>query len=125
MSKRSARGSIVLVTSIVAIMIFGLSAVSAQQGRPAVHEQEIFCLGMSAGQFCVAGSAEVLELEGEKRESWIESTRKYNAVVAAAQREFLEEAKATLSTEEYARVEPWFDRSVNALLNQLLLAEEE
>ena len=124
MWKQTGRGS-VLVTSVVAIMMFGLSNVSAQQGRPTVHEEDIFCLGMSAGQFCVAGSAEVLDLEGEKREGWMDSTRKYNAAVAAAQRDFLQEVRATLSPEEYARVEPWFDRSVNALLNQLLLAEEE
>ena len=122
MSMRSARGSVVLATSIVAIMLFGLSAVSAQHDG---EEQEIFCLGKSTGQFCVHGSADILELEGAKRESWSEATRQYNAAVAAAQRQFLEEANAILSAEEYARGEPWFDRSVNALLNQLLLAEEE
>ena len=33
----------------------------------------------------------------------------------------MQEAKATLSLEEFTRVETWFDKGLNAVLNQLLL----
>ena len=84
--------------------------------------QEIFCLAKSAGQLCNHGSADVLKLDGVKRQGWNEAANRYNKAVDAATKQLLEEAKTILSPAEFARVEKWFDKSLNAQLNRQLLA---
>lgn len=90
-------------------------------GGQATAKPEIFCEGLSAGQLCLHGSIEVLKLDAERQTKWREAGRRYNQGVDAATKEFLQEVKALLSPAEYARVERWFDKSVNAYLNQQLL----
>lgn len=77
---------------------------------------------MSTGQLCTPGTAAILRLEGAKRERWSAIARKYNQGVAAATKPFLEEAKATLSPQEFATVEKWFAHSVNEQLNAQVIA---
>ncbi len=99
------------------------AGVRSAQGQTREHNQpEIFCLAKSAGQLCNHGSAEVLKLDGAKKERWTEAANRYNKAVDAATKQLLEDAKATLSAEEFATVQKWFDKSLNAQLNRQLLA---
>ena len=81
------------------------------QGQRGQHKPEVFCEGLSAGQLCLLGTADVLKLQGAKKDRWNEISRQYNNAVDAATKELLQEAKATLSLEEFTRVETWFDRA--------------
>lgn len=109
--------------------VFGVALLSAeaQSSNPASSQsstakQEVFCEGMSAGQLCPTGSSAVLRLEGAKKERWLAATKKYNDAVDAATKTFLADAKTTLSPQEYASVEKWFDKNLNVLMNQQLLS---
>lgn len=64
---------------------------------------------------------DVLKLDGEKRQQWTGAARRYNQAVSAATKQLLADAKTTLSPEEFAKVERWFDKNLNLLLNQILL----
>lgn len=114
---------------MVMVAIVGVAALSADaqnssqaQGQSPAAKQEVFCEGLSAGQLCPTGSSAVLRLDGAKKERWLAATRKYNQAVDAATKAFLADAKATLSPQEYASVEKWFDKNLNVLMNQQLFS---
>lgn len=120
---RTARTTIWLV--FVGVLYVGLLSAKAQDTKPTqtqAAKPEVFCEGMSAGQLCPTGSSAVLKLEGAKKERWLAATNKYNQAVDAATKAFLADAKATLTPQEYASVEKWFDKNLNVLMNQQLLA---
>src|SRR5262249_3067942 len=81
---------------------------------------EVFCMSKSAGQLCMQGSADILKLDGAKRQRWNKAVRRYNETVDAATKQLLDEARELLSPEEYAKAEKWFDKSVNTQFNQAL-----
>jgi len=93
-----------------------------QQAQAAGHPAEVFCSHLSTGQLCTPGTAQILKLEGAKRDRWSESARTYNQAVAAATKQFLDEAKKTLSPQEFATVEKWFAHDVNEQLNRQVIA---
>lgn len=111
---------------IAAVMGIALLSAEAQNSSPtqspSAAKQEVFCEGLSAGQLCPTGSSAVLRLEGAKKERWLAATKKYNDAVDVATKTFLAEAKATLSPQEYASVEKWFDKNLNVLMNERLLS---
>jgi hypothetical protein len=88
----------------------------AQSSKP-----EVFCEAKSAGQLCLHGSITTLRLDDARRDRWMTAGRRYNEAVDQATTRFLAEAKAFLTPEEYAVVERWFDKGLNAVLNQHLL----
>ncbi len=92
------------------------------QGQAAGHPEEVFCSHMSTGQLCTPGTGKILKLDGAKKDRWSAVAKKYNQGVAAATKQFLEEAKATLSPQEFATVEKWFAHSVNEQLNAQVMA---
>jgi hypothetical protein len=77
---------------------------------------------MSTGQLCTPGTAAILKLEGAKRDRWSAIARTYNQGVAAATKQFLADAKATLAPQEFAIVEKWFTPEVNEQLNRQVIA---
>src|SRR5262249_33244773 len=85
---------------------------------------EIFCVAKSAGQLCTHGSADILKLDGTKRQRWSKAVHRYNETVDAGKKQLLDEAREMLSPEEYAKVEKWFDKSAITQLNQALLANQ-
>lgn len=93
----------------------------AQHQEP---EREIFCSHLSAGQLCLGGTPNVLKLEGAAKQRWTDAGRRYNQAVDAATKQLLADAKTTLTPEQYATVQKWFDKGVNELLNQLLLGSQ-
>lgn len=117
---------------IVALAIVVGASVLWAQGQAGGHQQqaqaaaghpaEVFCSHLSTGQLCTPGTAQILKLEGAKKDRWTESARKYNQAVAAATKQFLAEAKGTLSPQEFATVEKWFAHEVNDQLNRQVLA---
>ena len=107
-----------LVLALAALI--GAGALAAQTPK-----REVFCEGLSAGQLCLSGTPRELKLEGAKREQWAEAGRQYNKSVDAATKQLLAQAKTILSPEEYARVEKWFDKGLNVVLNQVLIGEQD
>jgi len=85
---------------------------------------EVFCMAKPAGQLCTHGSADILKLDGAKKQRWNAMARRYNKAVDTATKQLLDEAKEILSPAEYAQVEKWFDKSVNTQLNQALVANQ-
>lgn len=99
----------------------------AQHNQQAKHQEpelEVFCSGLSAGQLCLHGSPNVLKLDDAKKERWTVAGRQYNKAVDTATKQFLADAKTFLSPEEYASVEKWFDKGLNAVLNQQLIGNQ-
>lgn len=117
---------------IVALAIVVGASVLWAQGQAGGHQspgqaaghpaEEVFCSHLSTGQLCTPGTAAILKLEGAKREHWSQVARTYNQAVAAATRQFLDEAKKTLSPQEFATVEKWFAHDVNEQLNRQVIA---
>lgn len=110
-------------------MVVGVGALWAQgqsghqpQAQAAGHPEEVFCSHMSTGQLCTPGTAAILKLDGAKRDRWSAIARKYNDGVGAATKQFLADAKTTLSSQEFAIVEKWFAHSVNEQLNAQVIA---
>ena len=94
-----------------------------QQAQAAGHPaEEVFCSHLSTGQLCSPGTAAILKLDGAKRERWSAIARKYNQGVAATTKQFLEEAKAMLSPQEFSTVEKWFTHDLNEQLNRQVMA---
>lgn len=85
---------------------------------------EVFCPAKPTGQLCGHGTADLLKLSGEKRQKWAEAVGRYNKAVAAATKQLLEDSKPVLSPEEYAQVEKWFAKGLNAGINRLVAAKE-
>lgn len=117
-----------LALVMTAGVLLGQAQSSGHQGQ---HRQtapsgapEIFCLAKPAGQLCTHGSADVLKLDGAKRERWNAAARHYNRTVDGATKQLLDDAKEILSPEDFAKVQKWFDKSLNAQLNRQLLADE-
>jgi hypothetical protein len=87
-------------------------------------KREVFCEGLSAGQLCLSATPRELKLEGAKRDQWVEAAREYNKTVDAATKQLLARSKTVLSADEYARVEAWFDKGLNVVLNQVLIGNQ-
>lgn len=100
----------------------GATAVGKSSGGD--MSQAIFCPAKSTGQLCTHGTSDVLKLSGTKRQSWTDAQNRYNKAVEAATKQLLEDAKATLSPEEYTQVENWFAKGLNPEINRLLAAKE-
>jgi len=101
----------------------GQSGGHQQQAQATGHpEQEVFCAHLSTGQLCTPGTARIPRLDGSKRDPWNEMARRDNEAVAAATRQLLEDAKTTLSPQEFAMVEKWFGHEINEQLNRQVLA---
>lgn len=115
MTKKAATlGLLVALTAFV-----GASVLVAQTPK-----REVFCEGLSAGQLCLSATPRELKLEGAKREQWVQAAREYNKSVDAATKQLLARSKTVLSPEEYARVEAWFDKGLNVVLNQVLIGDQ-
>ena len=99
----------------------GQQAQHKQQAQHQEPEREIFCSHLSAGQLCLGGTPNVLKLDGAAKQRWTDAARRYNQTVDAATKQLLSDAKTTLTPEQYATLQKWFDKGVNELLNQLLL----
>jgi hypothetical protein len=104
---------------VLALAVFVVAGTLAAQ----TSKREVFCEGLSAGQLCLSGTPSELKLDGTKKERWVEAGRQYNKSVDAATKQLLAQAKTILSPEEYARVEKWFDKGLNVVLNQVLIGE--
>ncbi len=93
--------------------------VFAQQHETAA---EIFCEGLGLGQFCLQKAPSVLGLTDAQAEAWTEAALRYNRAVDTAATQLVEESGAILSPDQLATLEQWFDKGLNVVLNQVLLA---
>lgn len=123
---KRARLALVVAFSVIvgagALWAQGQAGGHQPQGKAAGHPSEVFCSHLSTGQLCTPGAATLLKLEGAKRDRWSAIAKKYNEGVAASTKEFLADAKASLSPQEFATVEKWFAHSVNEQLNAQVMA---
>lgn len=124
---RSRFGAEIRVVSgalLIAALGWTAYAQKPHSSQPA-EKAEIFCEAKSAGQLCTHGTLAVLKLSDEKQQKWIEASQRYNAAIETATKQFLTEAKAILPADDFAKVEKWFDKSVNAQINRQLLATRD
>jgi hypothetical protein len=112
---------VAFVLALAALIGAGALAAQTQTQTP---KREVFCEGLSAGQLCVSGAPRELKLEGAKLEQWRQVAREYNKSVDAATKQLLAQSKTILTTDEYAKVERWFDKGLNEVLNQILLGNQ-
>ena len=82
---------------------------------------EIFCSHMGTGQLC-PGNAQMFNLSGAKKERYEDALNNYNKAVAAAQKQFLADAKDKVgfSQAELALAESWFAVGLNPEINKVL-----
>jgi hypothetical protein len=123
--KGSTRG---LVVTTVLTALFTVGTFYAQEHSGGHHGQtdasgvpEIFCNHLGTGQLC-PGNAQMFNLSGTKKERYEEALSNYNKVVAAAQQQFLADAKdkVGLSQPELALAKTWFDVGLNPEINKVL-----
>ena len=93
-----------------------MSRMTGSSGQP-----EIFCSHMGTGQLC-PGNAQMFNLAGAKKQRYEEALNNYNKAVAAAQKQFLADAKdkVGLSQAELALAETWFAVGLNPEINKIL-----
>ena len=129
--KRSILG-VVAMTGLMAL--FAVGTFYAQE-HPAGHQgtmdmskmadssgqPEIFCSHMGTGQLC-PGNAQMFNLSGAKKERYEDALNNYNKTIAAAQKQFLADAKdkVGLSQAELALTETWFAVGLNPEINKIL-----
>jgi len=124
------------LASVAVFALLGVVTFYGQEHRAGQHAQQtagsgsssgmsgtIFCPAKSTGQLCDHGTVDVLKVSGAKRQSWSEAANRYNKSVEAATKQLLQDAKATLSPEQYAQVEKWFAKGLNPEINRLLTAK--
>lgn len=128
------RSTVGLLVTAVLIALFAVGTLHAQE-HPAVPQgkidmskttdssgqPEIFCSHMGTGQLC-PGNAQMFNLSGAKKERYEEALNNYNKAVAAAQKQFLADAKdkVGLSQAELALAETWFAVGLNPEINKIL-----
>jgi hypothetical protein len=113
-----------LTASLQRVEAGGQQAQHKPQAQHQEPEREIFCSHLSAGQLCLGGTPNVLKLDGAAKQRWTDAARRYNQAVDAATKQLLADAKTTLTPEQYATLQKWFDKGVNELLNQLLVGSQ-
>ena len=98
-------------------------AASKQQTQHKEPELEVFCSGLSTGQICLSGAPNVLKLDDAQKPRWTEAARQYNKAVDTATKQFMEQSKPILSSEQFATMQRWFDTGLNPMLNQILIPQ--
>jgi hypothetical protein len=128
------RSNLKVVVTAVLIALFTVGTFYAQE-HSAAHQgkmdmsrmtdssstPEIFCSRLGTGQLC-PGNAQMFNLSGAKKERYEEALNNYNKAVAAAQKQFLSDAKDKigLSQAELALAETWFAVGLNPEINKIL-----
>jgi|SRR5579871_643339 len=109
---------------------------ASQSSAPAAHDHSygaqagtadsddddvaIFCPTMKTGQLCSHGTANVLQLKGDKQKAWIELARKYNKAVDAATVQLFKDSEGTLTPKQVELLKAWFAVGLNPEINDLL-----
>jgi hypothetical protein len=90
---------------------------------------EVFCDHMGTGQLCAGSNAtaKLFNLSGAKKDRYIEAINTYNKAVAAASKQFLEDAKAKVGLEpaQLAVAETWFTVGLNPEINKIIAVEKK
>lgn len=96
----------------------GFSA-TVKEGDEPRKESSIFCPGRPKGQLCKGGTANLLQLRGDRRTRWERLVQQHTEKVDAARVELLKEGASFLSADELKQVERWFEseRSSKSLVN--------
>ncbi len=123
------------ISVTVLTILFAFGASYAQQrtehgGASApVEVLEVFCNHLGTGQLCPGSNAtaKLFNLSGAKKDRYIEAINTYNKAVAAASKQFLEEAKAKVGLEpaQLAVAETWFTVGLNPEINKIIAVEKK
>jgi hypothetical protein len=87
---------------------------------------EIFCSHMGTGQLC-PGNAQMFKLSDTQKQRYSQALDAYNKAVAAASKQFLEDAKTKvgLSETELALAQSWFAEGLNPEINKILATKSK
>jgi hypothetical protein len=126
------RSTVGLVTAL--LVLFAVGTVYAQQHAGGTIAKtgdvvEVFCDHMGTGQLCAGSNAtaKLFNLSGTKKDRYVEAINTYNKAVAAAQKQFLEDAKAKVGLEpaQLAVAETWFTVGLNPEINKIIAIEKK
>ncbi len=125
--------TVVLLVGVVALVVNIASF--AQQHDHAEHQNQsatsapdnddvaIFCPTMKTGQLCSHGTANVLQLKGDKQEKWIKMAQKYDRAVNTATLQLFKDSEEVLTPAQQDLLKKWFDVGLNPEINQLLYSK--
>jgi hypothetical protein len=122
--------TIVLLVGVIAFV--ANIATFAQQHDHADHaansvsaddDVAIFCPTMKTGQLCSHGTANVLQLKGDKQEKWIKMAQKYDRAVNAATLQLFKDSEDVLTPAQQERLKAWFAVGLNPEINELLYSK--
>ena len=125
--------TVVLLVGVVALVVNIASF--AQQHDHAEHQNQsaasasadddvaIFCPTMKTGQLCSHGTANVLQLKGDKQEKWIKMAQKYDRAVNAATLQLFKDSEEVLTPAQQDLLKKWFAVGLNPEINQLLYSK--
>jgi len=94
-----------------------------QTNQQADDDVAIFCPTMKTGQLCSHGTANVLQLKGDKQEKWIKIAQKYDRAVNAATLQLFKDSEEVLTPAQQERLKAWFAVGLNPEINQLLYSK--
>src|SRR5882724_4832813 len=90
---------------------------------------EVFCDHMGTGQLCPGSNAtaKLFNLNGAKKDRYVEAINTYNKAVAAASKQFMEDAKTKvgLGPAQLAVAETWFLAGLNPEINKIIAVEKK
>ena len=125
--------TVVLLVGVIALVVNIASY--AQQHDHVEHQNQssasasadddvaIFCPTMKTGQLCSHGTANVLQLKGDKQEKWIKMAQKYDRAVNAATLQLFKDSEEVLTPAQQDLLKKWFAVGLNPEINQLLYSK--
>ena len=125
--------TIVLLVGLVALVV-NIASYAQQHDHAEQQNQSatsatadddvaIFCPTMKTGQLCSHGTANVLQLKGDKQEKWIKMAQKYDRAVNAATLQLFKDSEEVLTPAQQDLLKKWFAVGLNPEINQLLYSK--
>jgi len=112
---------IALAALLAAVLFCAQDNGKAKETHAKSDVPEIFCSHMGTGQLC-PGNAQMFKLSDTQKQQYSQALNAYNKAVAAASKQFLEDAKTKvgLSETELALAQSWFAEGLNPEINKIL-----
>lgn len=112
---------IALAALLAAVPFYAQDHGKAKETHAKSDVPEIFCSHMGTGQLC-PGNAQMFKLSDTQKQQYSQALNAYNKAVAAASKQFLEDAKTMvgLSETELALAQSWFAEGLNPEINKIL-----
>ena len=128
------RPTVGLMTALMVLLVVGTGYAQQRAQHQGTNAKtadvvEVFCDHMGTGQLCPGSNAtaKLFNLNGAKKDRYVEAINNYNNAVAAASKQFLEDAKTKVGLEpaQLAVAETWFTVGLNPEINKIIAVEKK